>query len=174
MAPGYMLASERGSVFTFFRTMVCAVLCAAALSAYAVAATPRVALGLSDALVTVSHGKAVAGPVDRPVKSGDVLRYTIVAKNVGSAPAYQLAPIGQIPERMTFLRIISAPTGAAVAYTLDSKTWSAHPTVTVKNKDGKVVTKPAPLELYRAVRWTLTHPLAAKASDSFIYEVRVK
>ncbi len=161
-------------MYTFFRTMVCAALCMASLSAYAAAATPKVALQLSDALVTVSDGKTVAGPVDRPVKSGDILRYTIVAKNVGSAPAYQLAPIGQIPERMTFMHLISAPAGAVVTYTLDSKTWSAHPTITVKDKDGKTVTKPAPLDLYRAVRWTLTHPLAVKASDSFVYEVRVK
>ncbi|HEY5340131.1 MAG TPA: hypothetical protein VIK27_03820 [Candidatus Aquilonibacter sp.] len=146
----------------------------ASLSAYAAAATPKVALQLSDALITVSDGKTVAGPVDRPVKSGDILRYTIVAKNVGSAPAYQLAPIGKIPERMVFVRVLSAPSGAMTTYTLDCKTWSAHPTITVKDKDGKSVTKPAPPDSYRAVRWVLTHPLADKSSDAFVYEVRVK
>lgn len=161
-------------MFTFVRSIAFAAVCVAAASAFAAAsATPKVTLTLSDALVTTPNGTAVAGPVDRPVKAGDLLRYTIIAKNVGTAAAYAFAPIGQIPEHTGFVRVLTAPP-SAVLYTLDGKTWSSKPTVTVVGKDGKKIVKPAAPDLYRAIRWQLSKPLAASASDRFVYEVRVK
>ncbi len=160
-------------MLTFLRTMLLAAVCTAVCSAFAAAAAPKVTLHLTGALVTVSNGKTTYAPVDHAVKAGDLLRYTIVAKNVGSAPAYALAPIGRIPGRTAFVRVIGAPPSVGL-YSLNGRTWSAHPTIAVKEPDGKTVTKPAPLDLYRAIRWTLLHPLVPKASDTFVYEVRVK
>lgn len=146
------------------------VLALAAAPAYA---APKITLQLSDALVTIVDNKPVVSPVNRPVKAGETLRWTIVARNVGSTAALKVQPVGKVPAATSFARLVSAPQGSAVEYSLDDKTWSAHPTITVM-EHGKPVVKPAPLESYREIRWTLANALAPKTAATFVYEVRVR
>lgn len=143
--------------------------------AVAAAATPKVSLHLDAALVGSANGHVTMTAVgDRRLKSGDVVAYRIVAKNAGSAPALSLAPVGRVPARTSFLRIIEAPQSARAEFTLDGIHFFAHPTVTVVDKDGRKSVKPAPLSAYRAVRWTMSAPLKPSASATFVYEVRVQ
>ncbi len=127
-------------------------------TAFAYAAAPSVQLKLSGSIVTsTAPGKTAYLPLTRSVKAGEVVRYTIVAHNGGSAPAYQLAPVGNIPARTAFLKIDESPQGAHVEYTADGKKWSK-----------------APMSGMRSLRWTLSRALPQGATSTFAYEVRVK
>ena len=95
-----------------------------AATTLAQAAAPSIQLHLAGAIVTGAGSTATARAIDRPVKAGDVLRYTIVARNVGTAPAYQLAPLGRVPAHTEFLKVDAAPAGARVAYTSDGTHWT--------------------------------------------------
>ena len=140
----------------------------------ALAAAPKVALHLQASLLTLRDGKTVSAPIDRPLRAGDTVAYRIEARNTGSAPAIGLAPVGKIPARTEFVRLLSSPAGSHVEYSLDGSRWSAHPTIRVVGRDGKPHVVPAPLSAYEAVRWTLATPLSAGAAATFAYEARVK
>lgn len=137
------------------------------------AAAPKIALHLVGRIVSMRDGKVRYEPMDRPVKAGELLQYTIEATNAGSGPAFSVAPIGRVPDRTTFVKIDGASRASEAAYTLDGSHWSAHPTISVKEANGKTVVKPAPLSAYRAVRWTLKQPLPMHDAAIFRYEVRV-
>jgi uncharacterized repeat protein (TIGR01451 family) len=145
------------------------------LASGALAAAPSVTLTLSGvAMVRQADGSFKEAPVaDVTLKSGDKVRYSILAVNKGDAPALALTPQDPVPARMQYVAN-SATTGPATPeFTLDGKTWSAHPTVLVKTANGQV-RKPAPVSDYKAVRWVMTAPLPPKASVKFVYEAVVK
>jgi uncharacterized repeat protein (TIGR01451 family) len=151
-------------------------LCALFLPCAATAAnaTPNVDLHLSGTIISHSGSTISYLPLDRPVKAGETIQYTIVAKNLGTAPAIGLTPVGRIPEGTTFVRAEPVPAFVHVEYTLDGKTWSAHPTIVVKDPDGNTHTAAAPLNLYKAIRWSTSGTLAPKKSLQFAYEVEVQ
>ncbi len=127
-------------------------------TAFAYAATPNVQLKLSGSIVTMTApGKTAYLPLNRPVKTGEIVRYTIVAHNAGTAPAFHLMPSGNIPPRTVFVKIDQSPQGASVEYTADGKQWSK-----------------TPMKGTRSLRWTLSRPLPKDATSTFAYEVRVK
>ncbi len=138
------------------------------------AAAPKITLHLVGRIVSTHDGKVRYEPMDRPVKAGELLQYTIDATNAGSAPAFSVAPIGRVPDRTAFVKIDGASRASEAAYTVDGSHWSAHPTIAVKEANGKTVMKPAPLSSYRAVRWTLKQPLPVRGVATFSYEVRVQ
>ena len=143
-------------------------------AAAASAAAPKVALHLQGLLFAKRDGKTVTLPIDRPLKAGDLLLYRIDAHNEGKAAALGLEPVGKVPTRTVFVRVANAPRGSHVEFTLDGTHWSAHPMIRVIGPNGKPTEKPAPLAMYRAVRWSLSTPLSAGATAVFAYEVRVK
>lgn len=142
-------------------------------AAVSAAVSPKVDLTLSGAIVVTDGAKVSIAAMDRPVKAGETIRYTIVAKNHGSADAVGMTPVGNVPEQFTFARIVEAPPSAHAEYSLDRKTWSAHPTVLVRETDGKVRRVAAPLSLYRSVRWLVDKGLAPGRTMQFVYEARV-
>lgn len=146
-----------------------------ALESSALAAAPNVALALSGiALVRQADGTFKEAPISEvTLRAGDKVRYTIVALNKGDAPALALAPSDPIPARMEYVGSSATAANAKPEFTLDGKTWSAHPTVIVKTATGNVV-KPAPASAYKSIRWVMATPLAPKASAKFAFEVRVK
>src|SRR5579872_2010811 len=138
-------------------------------------AQPAVKLQLLGDLLTIAEGKAVSTPVDKAVlKKGDLVRYTIVALNSGAKPAVSLSTVGPVPSRMEFVGgSASRAPGSVIEYSLDGKSFSAQPTVTVNTSRGPVV-KPASPDQYVAVRWTSQRPLGPKQKIRYTYEVRVK
>jgi uncharacterized repeat protein (TIGR01451 family) len=163
-------------MMSWFPRHVAAVLVfCAALTSAALAAAPNVALTLSGvALVRQSDGSfKEAALSDVTLKAGDKVRYSVVAFNKGDAPAVALVPSDPVPARMEYVGNSATTAGGTPEFTLDGKTWSAHPTVVVKTPKGPV-TKPAPLSDYKAIRWVMTTPLPPKASAKFAFEARVK
>jgi len=140
-----------------------------------VPAHPVVKLQLAGDLLAQADGKIVATPVDKAVlKRGDLVRYTIVASNAGGKPAVALSTVGPVPARMEYVAgSASHAPAASVEFSLDGKSFSAQPMVTVNTSRGPVQ-KPADPEQYVAVRWVNARPLAPKQRVRYTYEVRVK
>src|ERR1700692_4717169 len=96
---------------------VCALcFCGAALVAVA-EAKPNVVLKLSGVLVEHDqNGAERTSAVEKAqLKPGDVVRYVIVASNVGADPARNLVPIGQVPAGTAFQAGAPSMTGGAHA-----------------------------------------------------------
>ncbi len=142
----------------------------------AFAAQPKVQLHLSGVLLLKEVGGHVKEvPMDKAVaKKGDLIRYTIVASNIGTKPALALTPVGHVPVRTAFVAgSAQRVAGATVEYTLDGESWSARPMVVIKTAKGteKRAADPA---LFKSVRWVFSRALLPHKSDSVTYEVRVQ
>jgi len=138
-------------------------------------ARPNVKLVLSSSAVVFHDGKPSVVPLPpEGIKRGERLRYTIVASNSGDRAALQFEPVGHIPAGAAFVTNSAfSSIDASVEYTLDGITWSARPTTSVKEPNGRIVKKLADPSNYRAVRWTVTQ-LGVRQTATFSYEVHVK
>ena len=110
------------------------------------------------------------------VHPGEVLDWTITSANEGDAPARQYKTIGQIPRGTSFVAGSAvAEYGAAVSYSIDGgKHFASQPVVEEKQADGTKKIVPAPVSMYTQVRYEWSDPLAAGATLSASYKVRVK
>jgi uncharacterized repeat protein (TIGR01451 family) len=102
----------------------------------------------------------------KSVKPGDVLRYTVNAKN-GDKAVKNLMLTQPIPRGTSYLKnSATALNGAELLFSLDGgKTYVAKPML------GK---KEAPTTAYTNLRWKFAGTLAAKAQVNAAYEVTVK
>ena len=142
-----------------------------------VSAKPNVTLKLTGSVVTkAADGHTTLTPVEKvSLKPGDEVEYDIVAANAGDTPALRLVPIGKIPAGTSYVDGSAKAPRARAEFSLDGgKTWSAAPTVTVKNPDGTTTVKKADPSLYTAVRFITSGAVAPHGSAAFTYEVRVK
>ncbi|MGZ6196282.1 MAG: hypothetical protein ACXWNL_01340 [Vulcanimicrobiaceae bacterium] len=136
-------------------------------------ARPVVKLHLKGVVVQQSEGRTSQTPVEGVVlKAGDLVRYTIAASNSGDSPALKLTPVGPVPKATSFVPGSARAAGAFAEFTLDGKTWSAHPMLSTKTPNG-IVAKPADPSLYRAVRWITKRALPPKSVFVYSYDVRV-
>ena len=156
------------------RVLSIGVMSAALVPFVANAATsrPNVTLNMTAVQVVSVDGKETVKPITGTLQHGAIVRYEIVAQNVGGADAVALKPSAKIPFGMTYVEK-SATGDGQVAFSLDGKTFAANP-VMKSMKDGKPVTLPAPISTYRAVQWTLNAPLHPNTKIAFDYEVRVR
>jgi uncharacterized repeat protein (TIGR01451 family) len=136
------------------------------------AARPEVKIQLAaaverDALVPLDN-KTVVNP-------GEILDWTIVSENSGSAAARDYKAVGHIPQGTTFVADSAKADGARTVYSIDNgKTFSAQPMMAVKQADGSVKQVPAPASMYTEIRYEWADPLAAGGKLSAAYKVRVK
>lgn len=140
-------------------------------------AKPNVTLKLTGSLVTkASDGHTTLTPVEKAQpKSGDEIQYGIVAANGGDSPALRLVPVGRIPAGTSYVEGSAKAARAHAEFSLDGgKTWSAVPTVRVRQPDGSTVVKKADPSLYTAVRFVTDGAIAPHQSVAYVYEVRVK
>lgn len=138
------------------------------------AGKPHVLLHLSSALAVHSGKRVKWVPVDRPVHAGEVLQYTIDARNAGNAPAFAFAAVGKVPADSSFLAgsaHSSQPT--KVEYSLDGTAFSPRPMEIAHTPKGNV-RRPAPPSSYVAVRFLSTKAIPPKATFRYVYEVTVK
>jgi uncharacterized repeat protein (TIGR01451 family) len=140
-------------------------------------AKPNVTLKLTGSLVTTAaDGHTTLTPVEKAQpKTGDAIQYDIVAANGGNSPALRLVPVGRIPAGTSYVDGSARGARAHAEFSLDGgKTWSAVPTVRVRQADGSTVVKKADPALYTAVRFVTDGAIAAHQSAAYVYEVRVK
>jgi uncharacterized repeat protein (TIGR01451 family) len=136
------------------------------------AARPEVKMELSgmverDSLVPLDN-KTVVNP-------GEILDWTITSENSGNASALQYKTVGHIPQGTTFVADSAKADGAKALYSIDGgKSYSAQPTIEVKQADGSVKRVPAPVSMYTEIRYEWADPLAQGGKLSASYKVRVK
>jgi len=143
----------------------------------AVYAKPLVVVTLSQAtVVTAADGTSHLAVLDggTPIAKGVVIRYTISAKDTGSDPASRLELTGHVPPGTAFAAGSVRGPGGHAEFSLDAKTFSAHPMVAVKNAAGDVVMQPADPAQYVLIRWIKDGPLAAASTAGFAYDVQVQ
>jgi uncharacterized repeat protein (TIGR01451 family) len=110
------------------------------------------------------------------VRPGEVLDWTLTSENEGTGAAREFKATGQIPQGTVFVAGSTTADGtASVTYSIDhGQTFSAQPTVEERQADGSLKRVPAPVALYTQVRYEWADPLAAGATLSASYKVRVK
>lgn len=158
----------------FGRALLCSVAISLVVGGVALA-RPIVKLHFSGHLLQNVHGKTVSKSVEGlTLRQGDVVEYTIDASNSGDEAAVGFNAVGPVPAHMAYVSgSARAEQPAKIEYSVDGKTFSAHPTQLVKTPKG-TVRKPVPPSDYVSVRFTALKPLPAKATYHYRYEVRVK
>jgi uncharacterized repeat protein (TIGR01451 family) len=140
------------------------------------AARPEVKMQLAAA---VERDSALV-PLDKldktsVVKPGEILDWTITSENSGNAAALEYKTVGHIPQGTTFVADSAKAEGAKAVYSIDGgKSYSAQPTIEVKQADGSVKRVPAPVSMYTEIRYEWADPLAQGGKLSASYKVRVK
>ncbi|MEK7434003.1 MAG: hypothetical protein AABZ74_12775 [Cyanobacteriota bacterium] len=105
-------------------------------------------------------------------KPGDILLYTITVSNKGDSKAIEVEPEGDIPKNTVYV-VEKADIKYPQQFSIDGgKTYFDKPTIKEK-KDGKEITKDAPLDRYNKIKWMIKS-LDAKKSLIFKYKVKVK
>ena len=149
----------------------------AAFGSAAADARPSVVLKLQgDVVHRDASGAVKLTPVEgEALKPGETVRYDIVATNAGGDPASKLVPVGKIPAGTAYEAGSASVSGASrVEFSIDGgKTWSAKPLVRVQTANG-TIEKPADPASYTTLRWIGAPSLAAKASVTYSYQVRIK
>ena len=138
-------------------------------------ARPVVSLHFSGALLQKIDGKVTRKPVQGlTLHVGDVVEYSIDATNGGDQAAIGFSSVGPVPAHMQYVSgSAHAAQPASIEYSIDGKTWSAHPMQVVKTAHGEQ-RKPAAPNTYVSVRFTAQRALAPKATYHYSYEVIVK
>lgn len=146
----------------------------------ALAAAPRVEVSVRverEVVKADASGRRVVErrPVDA-ASPGDVLVYTLVARNTGEGPAIHPSLEDPIPVGTELVVDSIDHDVASPAASLDGgKTWQAFPaTVERRTDDGRVETVPAPPASYTHLRWTLSGPLGPGESKDVSFKVRIR
>jgi len=137
------------------------------------AARPEVKMQLSGAVERDSA--LLALDKTTVVKPGEILDWTITSENSGNAPALEYKAVGHIPQGTIFVADSAKAEGAKAVYSIDGgKSYSAQPTIEVKQADGSVKRVPAPVSMYTEIRYEWADPLAQGGKLSASYKVRLK
>ena len=153
-----------GSVFAFAKTN----------TAFSFSdARPQVTIKL-DATLTRDNQTVNLGDIDS-VKPGEVLHWTIASENNGDGNAQQYKAVGKIPSGTEFVANSTKADGApVVTYSIDEKNFSKEPMIEEKQVDGSGKLVPAPVSMYKQIRFEWEEPLHANEKLNASYDVRVK
>lgn len=105
-------------------------------------------------------------------KPGDILLYTITVLNKGDSKAIEVEPEGDIPKNTIYIVEKSDPKYSQQFSIDGGKNYSDKPKIKEK-KDGKEITKDAPIDRYNKIKWMIKS-LDPKKSLVFKYRVKVK
>jgi uncharacterized repeat protein (TIGR01451 family) len=129
----------------------------------------RVALTLKADKKQVENNKPVFRPIAEKafVRPGDIIQYTVVAKNNSRCPLKNLILKQPIPRGTNYLKdSAQSIDGAELLFSIDGgKTFSAQP---------KIGTQPAPATAYNYLRWKFSGLLFANAQVKTTYKLQVK
>jgi len=143
-------------------------------NAAAPAVRPEIKLNLAG---TVSRdGKTIAVADAGRVNSDEIIDWTITSVNVGTASAVSHEAVAQIPAGTSFVAgSAQSEVAAAISFSIDNgQTFSAKPTISVKQADGSVKEVTAPVSMYTQIRYQWDSPLSASNERKATYKVAVK
>lgn len=105
------------------------------------------------------------------VVPGDEVLWTIVASNVCTAPAADVAITNPVPAQMRYVVSSAFGPGAAIEFSLDGRTFDAAEALVVAEADGS--RRPARADEYTAIRWTLPRAIGPSESLTVRYRATV-
>jgi uncharacterized repeat protein (TIGR01451 family) len=116
-------------------------------------------------------------PVEKAalVQSGEILNWNITSVNEGNAPANEYNAVGKVPAGTSFVAgSANADGSAAVTFSIDNgKSFSPKPMVDERQADGSLKKVPAPVSMYKQIRYSWTAPLNEGEKFNASYKVRV-
>ncbi len=115
-------------------------------------------------------GKLAWGPLTGAVHPGENLRYSVSVKNSGATPVQNLVVTQPVPAGTAYR---AETASGSAAFSLDGKTFAAHPTVSETLPDGSIKVRPAAPEAYKALRWQLDS-LPAGEAQTVTFGVKVR
>jgi len=105
------------------------------------------------------------------VVPGDEVTWTIVANNVCTTPAGDVAITNPVPQHMRYVSSSAFGPGAAIEFSLDGSTFAAPEALVVAEADGS--RRQARADEYSAIRWVLPRPMGPSESLMVRYRATV-
>ncbi|HEY9181859.1 MAG TPA: hypothetical protein VIQ99_01590 [Gammaproteobacteria bacterium] len=102
------------------------------------------------------------------VVPGDEVVWTIVANNVCTSPAGDVAITNPVPDHMRYVGNSAFGPGANIEFSLDGTAFAAAEALTVAEADGS--RRAARADEYSAIRWALPRPMGP--SESLVVRYR--
>lgn len=144
------------------------------------AAAPKVEVDVSvQKEVVVQSPDGTRAVERRPVdvaRPGDVLVYTLRARNAGDGPALGTKLDDPLPEGTVLLPDSVESGGSAIHASIDGgKSWGPYPAFVEKaGADGRLERVPAPADSYTHLRWVLPEPLGPGEDTNVSFKVRIR
>ena len=105
------------------------------------------------------------------VVPGDEVIWTIVANNVCTTPAGDVAITNPVPRHMRYVGSSAVGPGAQIVFSLDGSTFASPDALVVAEADGS--RRPARADEYSAIRWVLPRPMGPSESMTVRYRATV-
>jgi len=105
------------------------------------------------------------------VVPGDEVVWTIVANNVCTAPAGDVAITNPLPEHMRYVGSSAFGPGSNIEFSLDGSTFAVPDALVVDEADGS--RRRARADEYLAIRWVLPRPMGPRESLTVRYRATV-
>jgi uncharacterized repeat protein (TIGR01451 family) len=105
------------------------------------------------------------------VLPGDEVIWTIVANNVCTTPAGDVAITNPVPQHMRYVGSSAFGPGAQIVFSLDGSTFASADALVVAEADGSQ--RPARADEYSAIRWVLPRPMGPRESMTVRYRATV-
>jgi len=143
-------------------------------------AKPELALTLAaqkEVTVKDAEGKTkVEWQEVRDVKPGDILKYTITYRNVGTVEARDGRVVDPVPQETAYVSGSVEGKDAAITFSLDGKTFQDPPLLKykVRQADGTEAEYQATPEMYTHIQWKLLKPVPPGGTGSLSFKAKVK
>jgi uncharacterized repeat protein (TIGR01451 family) len=105
------------------------------------------------------------------VVPGDEVVWTIVANNVCTAPAGDVAITNPVPQHMRYVGSSAFGPGAEIVFSVDGNTFATPEALVVAEADGS--RRQARADEYSAIRWVLPRPMGPSESLMVRYRATV-
>ncbi|MCK4529999.1 MAG: DUF11 domain-containing protein, partial [Candidatus Marinimicrobia bacterium] len=136
---------------------------------------PKLELMILDTKVNMTQSEK-EGRTQISYKPGDIIRYTIIASNVGNAVLTNPLITDPIPKGVSYNPYSAKGLNSVITYSVNDgrlfQSWP--PKYSVKDENGQTVVKLASPDMVTHVRWELTKTLTPNESHQLEFEVIVK
>jgi uncharacterized repeat protein (TIGR01451 family) len=172
----------KGKRLLLFAAMLAAVAVSVGATGAAAAdpAKPELALTLTaqkEATVKDAEGKTkVEWQEVRGVKPGDILKYTITYRNVGTVEARDGRVVDPVPQETAYVSGSAEGRDTVISFSLDGKAFQDPPLLKykVRQADGTEAEYQATPEMYTHIQWKLLKPVPPGGAGSLSFKAKVK
>lgn len=112
----------------------------------------------------------------KDVSSGDIVKYTIAYRNVGTVEARDARVVDPVPKETTYVPGSAEGNDTAVTFSLDGKAFQDPPLLKykVRQADGTEAEYQATPEMYSHIQWKLLKRVPPGGTGSVSFHAKVK